>query len=73
VSRSWASYRSAIALKASSWGMLWRVQTTDSLKFSKPAAARFSMARTAMANEPSPRTASLTSAVAPSSEICTSV
>jgi len=52
--------------------MLCRVHTTESLKPEKPAAARFSIARTAMAKEPSPRTASLTSAVAPSSEICTS-
>ena len=52
--------------------MLWRVQTTDTLKPANPAAARFSMARIAMSNDPSPRTASLTPAVAPSSEICTS-
>ena len=47
-------------------------QTTEILTSRKPAAARFSIARIAVANEPRPRTASLTSAVAPSSEICTS-
>ena len=37
-----------------------------------PASARFSNARIAVAYEPGPRTSSLTSAVAPSREICTS-
>ena len=51
--------------------MLWRVQTTDSFGLT-PASARCCNARTAVAYEPSPRTLSLTSAVAPSMEICTS-
>ena len=38
----------------------------------KPASLRFCIARSAVSYEPRPRTASLTSAVAPSSEICTS-
>ena len=61
-----------MALKSSSWSTLWRVQTTEILKPSKPAAARFSMAVMAVAKVPSPRTASFTSAVAPSMEIWTS-
>ncbi len=52
--------------------MFCRVITTDSLKPVKPASARFCIARIAVAYDPGPRTASLTSAVAPSSEICTS-
>ena len=43
------------------------------LEAAKPAAASRSMAVTAVAYEPAPRTASLTSAVAPSREICTSM
>ncbi|SLH38113.1 Uncharacterised protein [Mycobacteroides abscessus subsp. abscessus] len=61
-----------MALNSSSWPTLWRVITTEILKFSNPAFARFSIARIAVSNEPGPRTASLTSAVAPSMEICTS-
>ena len=38
----------------------------------KPASARWSIARRAIAYEPSPRTASLVAATAPSMEICTS-
>jgi hypothetical protein len=52
--------------------MFWRVQTTEILKPAKPASARLAMAVSAVAYEPGPRTASLTSAVAPSREICTS-
>jgi len=49
---------------------LWRVTTTEIFASEKPAAAKFSSAPTAMANDPGPRTASLTSAgFAPSSEI----
>ncbi|CKR20261.1 Uncharacterised protein [Mycobacterium tuberculosis] len=43
--------------------------TTEILTPANPAAARFCSARTAMSNDPVPRMASLTSAVAPSSEI----
>ena len=70
--RNVAPYRSARALKSSSWLTLWRVTTTEIFESVKPASARFSSARIAIANDPSPRTASLTSAVAPSSEIWTS-
>ena len=52
--------------------MLWRVHTTDILKSFMPASRRFAIARSAASYVPSPRTASLTSAVAPSREICTS-
>ena len=72
VSRSWAPNRSASALKASSWPALCRVTTTEILNPAKPAAARLRIAASAVAYEPAPRTASLTSAVAPSREICTS-
>jgi len=51
-----------MALKASSWEMFCRVMTTDSLKPLKPASARFRIARIAVAYDPGPRTASLTSA-----------
>jgi hypothetical protein len=48
------------------------VTTTETLKSFMPASARFSNAVVAVANDPVPRTRSLTSAVAPSREICTS-
>jgi hypothetical protein len=57
---------------ASSSDMFWRVTTTLILNCPKPAAARLSMAWRAAAKDPSPRTASLVRAVAPSMEICTS-
>ncbi len=52
--------------------MLCRVITTEILNPAKPAPARFRMARSATSYDPRPRTASFTSGVAPSSEICTS-
>ena len=61
-----------MALNSSSWPTFCLVTTTEILKPRKPAAARLVIARSAVAYEPGPRTASLTSAVAPSSEICTS-
>src|SRR6266487_3684975 len=64
VSRSWAPNRSAIALKSSSWPAFCLVTTTEILKPLNPSRARFSIARSAVAYEPGPRTASLTSAVA---------
>src|SRR6266567_582457 len=71
VSRSCAPNRSAMALKSFSWLTFWLVTTTEILKPRKPASARWRIARSAVAYEPGPRTASLTSAVAPSREICT--
>ena len=59
-------------MKSSSWPAFCLVTTTEILKPWNPAAARFCIARSAVAYEPGPRTASLTSAVAPSSEIWTS-
>ena len=61
-----------MAASASSSSTFWRVTTTLILKGPKPAAARLSMAVRAAAKEPSPRTASLVAAVAPSMLICTS-
>ena len=58
--------------RASSWPALWRVTTTLILNGPNPASARWSIARRAAAYEPSPRTASLVAASAPSIEICTS-
>ncbi len=52
--------------------MLCRVQTTEILKSFMPASWRFASARMAASYVPWPRTGSLISAVAPSSEICTS-
>jgi hypothetical protein len=46
--------------------------TTLILNGPKPAAARWSIARRATAYEPSPRTASLVAASAPSIDTCTS-
>ena len=43
--RSWASKRSAIALKASSWDTFSRVMTTEILKPVKPASARCCIGR----------------------------
>ena len=48
------------------------VITTEILKPRIPAACRFAIAAIAVSYEPGPRTASLTSGVAPSNEICTS-
>ncbi|SLH04039.1 Uncharacterised protein [Mycobacteroides abscessus subsp. abscessus] len=45
VMRSWAPKRSAMALNSSSWPTLWRVITTEILKFSNPASARLPIAR----------------------------
>ncbi|SHY10553.1 Uncharacterised protein [Mycobacteroides abscessus subsp. abscessus] len=69
VIRSVAPYLAAREANSSSWSTLWRVTTTEIFASLNPAAARFSNARTAMSNEPAPRTASFTSAVAPSSDI----
>ena len=52
--------------------MLWRVQTTESLKSFMPASCMFAIAFRAASYVPRPRTASLTSGVAPSREIWTS-
>jgi hypothetical protein len=60
------------ALNWSSWPAFSRVTTTETLTSFIPASARFSSARVAVAKEPVPRTASFTSAVAPSREIWTS-
>ncbi len=67
--RSWAPYRSAIALNSSSWPAFCLVITTLILKPPNPASASRRMASTAIAYEPAPRSASFTSAVAPSIEI----
>ena len=52
--------------------MFSRVQTTLILASAKPASRRLASARMAVSYEPGPRTRSLTSAVAPSRETCTS-
>ena len=52
--------------------MFCLVHTTEILKLRIPASDRFCNARSAVSYERGPRTKSLTSAVAPSSEICTS-
>ena len=67
--RSCAPNLSAIALNSSSWSTFCRVITTEIFGWPNPASARFSNARIAVAYDPGPRTASLTSAVAPSREI----
>ena len=59
---------------SSSWPTFWRVTTTESLKPRKPACARVRHHPPEQSGRSrSPRTASLTSSVAPSSEICTSM
>ncbi len=72
VSRSCAPRLSASAWNWSSWPALCRVTTTEILKPTNPASASRRIARSAVSYDPGPRTASFTSAVAPSREICTS-
>ncbi len=61
-----------MAANASSSATLVRVTTTLILNPPNPAEARLSMAARAAAKDPSPRTASLVAAVAPSRLTCTS-
>ena len=67
---SWGLY--SMAWNSSSCDMFCRVITTEIRKPRNPASARLDIAASAVRYEPGPRTASLTSAVAPSSETCTS-